>query len=56
MPFEMLHFRGSDQILKEKHLDNDVRATLEYIGDVLYGSFHSGELLRQALQLSLIHI
>jgi hypothetical protein len=50
MPFEILHFRGSDKILKDKNLDNDVRATMEYIGDVLDGTLHRGELLRQALK------
>ena len=49
MPFEILHFRESDKILKRKNLDNDVRATLEYVNDVLYGTLHRGELFRQAL-------
>jgi hypothetical protein len=47
--FEILHFRGADKILKEKNLDNDVRATLEYVDDVLYGTLHRRELFRQAL-------
>jgi len=50
MPFELLHFRGSEEVIKEKNMENDVRATLEYINDVLYGTLHRGELLRQALQ------
>ncbi len=49
MPFELLHFRGSEKILKEKHLLKDIPATLEYVNDVLYGTLHRGELLRQAL-------
>ena len=49
MPFELLHFRGSDQIIKEKGMDKDIQATLVYIDDALYGSLYRRELLRQAL-------
>ena len=49
MPFEILHFRGSDEIIKSKNMKNDVQITLEYINDALYGSIYRGELLRQAL-------
>jgi hypothetical protein len=50
MSFELLHFRDSEKILKSKKMEKDVQATLEYVDDVLYGSFHRGELLRQALE------
>jgi hypothetical protein len=50
MPFEILHFRGSDKILKEKNMVKEVKLAMEYLNDCLYGSFHKGELLRQALQ------
>ena len=46
---EIIHFRRSDQIIKEKHLEKDIKATLEYLEDVLYGTLHRGELMRQAL-------
>jgi len=49
MPFEILHFRGSDEIIKSKNMKNDVQITLEYINDALYGTIYRGELLRQAL-------
>ena len=49
MPFELIHFRGSEKILKEKHLIKDVQATLEYLDEALYGSLHRRELLSQAL-------
>jgi hypothetical protein len=49
MPFEILHFRGSDEIIKSKNMENDVQITLEYVNDALYGSIYRGELLRQAL-------
>jgi hypothetical protein len=49
MPFEILHFRGSDKIIKSKNMEKDVQITLEYINDALYGSIYRGELLRQAL-------
>ena len=46
---KLLHFRGSDKIIKEKNLEKDIKATLEYVDDALYGSIYRGELLRQAL-------
>ena len=46
---EIIHFRGSEKIIKKNHLEKDVKATLEYIEDVLYGTLHRGELFRQAL-------
>ena len=49
MPFEIFHVRGSDKILKDKNLDKDVQATLQYVDDALYGSLYRGELLRLAL-------
>ena len=50
MPFELLHIRGSDEIIKEKNLERDVQITLEYINDALYGSIYRRELLRQSLE------
>ena len=47
--FEILHFRGSDKILKQKKMVNDVKETLQYIDDVLTGVQFKGELFRQAL-------
>jgi hypothetical protein len=49
MPFEMIHFRDSDKIIRKKKLDRDVKATLDYVYDALQGSLYRGELLRQAL-------
>ena len=49
MSFEIVHFRESDKILKEKRLVNDIKATFEYVDDVLYGTIHRRELLRQSL-------
>jgi len=47
--FEILYFRGSDKILKQKKMVNDVKETLQYIDDVLTGVQFKGELFRQAL-------
>lgn len=47
--FEILHFRDSDEVLKEKRLLTDVTATMQYIDDVLAGSLYKRELLRMAL-------
>jgi len=50
MPFEIMHFRDSDKIIKEKRMEKDVKLTLEYIDDVLCGTIHRRELLRQSLE------
>jgi hypothetical protein len=50
MPFEVIHFRGSDEIIKKKNLDRDVQVTLEYIDDVLFETLHRRELFREALE------
>ena len=50
MPFEIVHFRESEKILKEKRLVKDVKTTLEYVDDALYGSIYRRELLRQSLE------
>jgi hypothetical protein len=49
MPFEILHFRGSDKILEEKNMTKEIELAMEYLNDCLYGSYRKGELLRQAL-------
>jgi len=46
---EIIHFRGSEKIIKKNHLESDIKATLEYVEDALYGTLHRGELLRQVL-------
>ncbi len=46
---EILHFRDSDKILKDKNMMHDVQTTLEYLEDVLTGVQFKGELFRQAL-------
>ena len=50
MPFEIIHFRDSDKIIKEKRMEKDIKVTLEYIDDVLCGTIHRRELLRQSLE------
>ena len=50
MPFDIMHFRESDKIIKEKRMEKDVKMTLEYINDALYGSIYRRELLRQSLE------
>jgi hypothetical protein len=52
MPFEMIHFRDSDKIIRRKKLAGDVKATLEYVHDALQGTIQRGELLRQVLSES----
>ena len=50
MDIELLHFRDSEKILNDKNMMKDVQVTLEYLSDVLYGTLHRGELMRQALE------
>ncbi len=50
MPFEILHFRDSDKIIKEKRMEKDIKVTLEYIDDVLFGTIYRRELLRESLE------
>ena len=38
MPFEILHFRGSDKILKEKNMIKEVKQAMEYLNDCLFGT------------------
>jgi len=47
--FEILHFRDSDKIIRQKNMENDVKETMQYIDDVLTGVQFKGELFRQAL-------
>jgi hypothetical protein len=50
MSFEIIHFRGADKILKSKKMEREVKLTMEYLNDCLFGTFHKRELLRQALE------
>lgn len=52
MSFEIMHFRGAQEILKEKNMKKEVQMTMEYLDEVLYGSNYRRELLRQALEES----
>jgi hypothetical protein len=47
---QLLHFRDSEKILKNKNMLDDVLVTMEYIDDVLTGSLYKRELLRMALE------
>jgi len=47
--FEVLHFRGAEEILKDKGMLSDVQVTMQYVDDVLAGSLYKRELLRMAL-------
>jgi hypothetical protein len=47
---EVIHFRDSDKIIKEKDLEPDVNITLEYVEAMLYGTLYKRELTIQALR------
>ena len=47
---EVIHFRESDKIIKEKGLDADVNITLEYVEAMLHGTLYKRELTIQALK------
>jgi hypothetical protein len=50
MSYELLHFRGAEEIIKSKNLAIDLQFTLEYIDDALFGTLHKRELLKMVLQ------
>ena len=47
---EVIHFRESEAIIKQKDLDADVNITLEYIETMLHGTLYKRELTIQALK------
>jgi hypothetical protein len=47
---EVIHFRDSDKIIKQKGLEPDVNITLEYVEAMLYGTLYKRELTIQALK------
>jgi hypothetical protein len=49
---EVIHFRESDKIIKQKDLEADVSITLRYVESVLYGTLYKRELTIQALKES----
>ena len=50
MPYEILHFRDSDKILKSKKMTKEVKETLDYLHDGLYERFYKGSLLKSCLE------
>ncbi len=50
MAYELVHFNGSDKVLKSKKMQKDLKTTLDYLDEVLAGSRRQSELLRQALE------
>jgi len=49
MPFDLIHFRNSERVLKEIKMFREVQSTLEYLDDVLYGSPSPAKLMKEAL-------
>ena len=47
---EVIHFRESDAIIKQKDLEADVNITLEYVEAMLYGTLYKRELTIQTLK------
>jgi len=50
MSFEVLHFRGSDEVIKKLKLIRNVNETLQFIEDLLQGAQYKSELFKMALQ------
>jgi len=50
MSFELLHFRGSDAILRDLNMERDVLVTMETLDDALCGTYYKKELMRNALE------
>ena len=49
MPYELLHFRGSDKILKKKDLTGDVKLMLQYVDESFTGFSYGRERMRNVL-------
>ena len=49
MPFELIHFRGSEKILKDKKMKKNLQTTLQYLDDVLYEAPNPSKLMKEAL-------
>lgn len=49
MSYELLYFRGSEKILKDKNMGGDVHATMEYLNDAICGTAHRREILRMVM-------
>ncbi len=49
MPFEVIHFRGVEGILKKKKMHKEVNEILAYIESALQERFYRGTILKQAL-------
>jgi len=49
MAFELLHFRGAEEVLKSKKLGQKVLDTVEYLDMVMAGARYRRGLLRQTL-------
>ena len=49
MPFEIIHFRDAEKILRGKKMLKHVRETLECVHKDLYERFYKGNILRQTL-------
>ena len=49
MPYELLHFRGSDKILKKKDLTGDVKLMLQYVDESFAGFSYGRERMRNVL-------
>jgi len=49
MSVELIHFNGAEKVLRTKKMLSTVNDTIEYLDQVLCGSQHHGELLKQAL-------
>jgi len=47
---EVIHFRESEAIIKQKDIEADVNITLRYVETVLYGTLYKRELTIQALK------
>jgi hypothetical protein len=46
---EIIHFRGSEKIMKKKKLEKDVATTLQYLEEMLRGTLYKRELTLLAL-------
>jgi len=50
MPYQVIHFRDLEKLLKKKKMEKEISEALDFIDNAIYGAHNKGELLKQALK------
>ena len=50
MAYEVVHFRDSDEILKGKEIEKEIKHLLDHVDQILHGSFATSKQLKETLK------